>query len=281
MAIAHGDMKAMDERFPLVYEGPYPPILWRAGWVFVFTAALFVHEAGAAGGAPRVLMLYSNERPLRANSVVNEAIRSALAAESDTPSNSGVLNKSCTVFVRGAIVDVFVGDQELDYTPKIITDEVPFSQTLSWQIAVPDLWRQNMRALLCSSVVLLVTGCWPAPGAGVAHTTALVYTRGARQNTVSIRLKAPPRDVFAALERILETRPDLEIIKRDPGRRLVEVAKDDLHLAAQATDLGGGETLLFVWADAGTSGRTGRDLALDAVEQLCRELGISYEVVER
>jgi hypothetical protein len=98
---------------------------------------------------------------------------------------------------------------------------------------------------------------------------------------VSIRLKVPPRDVFAALEQILETRPDLEIIKRDRGRRLVEVAKGDWHLAAQATDLGGGETLLFVWADAGTSGRTGRDLALDAVEQLCRELGVSYEIVER
>jgi hypothetical protein len=129
-------------------------------------------------------------------------------------------------------------------------------------------------------VVLLVAGCWPAPGASVAHTTAVVYTRGARQNTVSVRLEVLPQDAFAALERVLETRPDLEIIKRDAGRRLAEVVKGDRHLAAQVTDLGGGETLLFVWADAGTSGRTGRDLALDAVEQLCEELGVSYEIVE-
>lgn len=137
-----------------------------------------------------------------------------------------------------------------------------------------------MRALLFSLVVLPVAGCWPAPGASVAHTTAVVYTRGARQNTVSVRLKVPPQDVFAALGRILETRPDLEIIQRDGGRRFVEVVKGDLRLAGQVTDLERGETLLFVWADAGTTGRTGRGVALDAVEQLCQELGVSYEIVE-
>lgn len=136
-----------------------------------------------------------------------------------------------------------------------------------------------MRALFCSLIVMFAAGCWPAPGATVAHTATVVYTRGARQNTVSARLRVPPQDVFAAAGRILEARPDLEIIKRDDKRRLVEVAKGDTRLAAQATDLGRGETLLFVWGDAGTSGRTGRDMALDAVEQLCQELDVSYEIV--
>ncbi len=137
----------------------------------------------------------------------------------------------------------------------------------------------NARLLIGLLCVVLAAGCWPAPGASVAHTTTVVYTRGARQSTVSARLKVPPDDVFAAAGRILEARPDLELVKRDNAGRLVEVARGEMRVAAQATDLGGGETLLFVWADAGTGARTGRDVALDAVEQLCRELGISYEIV--
>jgi hypothetical protein len=130
--------------------------------------------------------------------------------------------------------------------------------------------------LLC---VLLAAGCWPAPGASVAQTTTVVYTRGARQSTVSARLRVPPEQAFAAVQRVLEARPDLEVVERDDTSRLVEVAKGEMRVAAQATDLGRGETLLFVWADAGTSARTGHDIALDAVEEVCRELGVSYEIV--
>lgn len=122
-------------------------------------------------------------------------------------------------------------------------------------------------------------GCWPAPGATVAHTTAVLYTRGARQSTVSAKLKIPPERVFEGMIRAARTIPELDVFNRDHDAFLLELSKADVRLAAQATDLGDGRTLLFVWADAGTSGETGRDLAIDAIEGICEELGVRYEIV--
>jgi hypothetical protein len=126
---------------------------------------------------------------------------------------------------------------------------------------------------------VFVAGCWPAPGASVAHTAAVLYTEGARQNTVSARLKVPPDRVFAAMIRIAQEDPDFEIIKRDDRRLLLEVAAADQYVSGQATDLGRGETLLFIWADARASGMSGRKLALEAVKDVCAELGVAYEIV--
>lgn len=128
-------------------------------------------------------------------------------------------------------------------------------------------------------LLVFIAGCWPAPGASVAHTAAVVYTKGARQNTVSVRLKVPPHQVFAAMIRLAEEDTDFEIIKRDDRRLLLEVVAADRSVSGQATDLGRGETLLFVWADAGTSGMTGRKFALEVAEYVCAELSVDCEIV--
>ena len=50
-------------------------------------------------------------------------------------------------------------------------------------------------------------------------------------------------------------------------------------MTGQVTDLGGGRSLIYVWADAGESGVTGKELAIDVVERVCDELGVQYELV--
>jgi hypothetical protein len=37
---------------------------------------------------------------------------------------------------------------------------------------------------------------------------------------------------------------------------------------------------LYIWADAGSSGRTGREMAISGVEFICDELGVDYELVQ-
>jgi hypothetical protein len=73
--------------------------------------------------------------------------------------------------------------------------------------------------------------------------------------------------------------PEVTVVNQDNARYFLEVVEGETRLSSQATDLGGGSTLLFVWADAGDSGQTGRDLALDAVRVICEELDIEYKLV--
>jgi hypothetical protein len=81
--------------------------------------------------------------------------------------------------------------------------------------------------------------------------------------------------------RVAEASPGWTIVSRDAGRMLVEAAQGDSSVAGQATELGSNSTLLFVWADAGATGRTGQDLALEAMRDVCEELDVTCKFRER
>jgi hypothetical protein len=125
----------------------------------------------------------------------------------------------------------------------------------------------------------LLAGCFGTPGSSVYNATTVVYTEGSRQHTAAVELPIAPREVFASMSRIIEERPGIEILARDEEAHLIEVLSDEKQLTGQATDLGNGETLLFIWADAGNSGETGEDLALSAVKLICDDLNVDYRLV--
>ena len=81
------------------------------------------------------------------------------------------------------------------------------------------------------------------------------------------------------MSRIVDSRSGLEILARDEEAYLLEVVSGEKQLTGQATDLGNGETLLFIWTDAGDSGQTGEDLALSAIKRICDDLGVPYKLV--
>jgi hypothetical protein len=91
---------------------------------------------------------------------------------------------------------------------------------------------------------------------------------------------APPI-VFDALVRLIKKRSDVEVVDRNDKAMLIEVAQEnERRITGQVTKLAAGNSLLYVWADAGSSGQSGREMAISAIELICAELGVDYEMVD-
>lgn len=127
---------------------------------------------------------------------------------------------------------------------------------------------------------LLLGACALLPGGTVTRSATVVYTAGASQHTAAVELEVPAAEVFAALVRIIKENPDVEVVNRNDQALLIEVAQQqERRITGQVSRLGSGNSLLYIWADAGSSGRSGREMALSAVELICDELGVEYELV--
>ena len=73
---------------------------------------------------------------------------------------------------------------------------------------------------------------------------------------------------------------DAALVVQNENALLLEVTQGGFSINAQATQLGAGESLLYIWAEAGDSGRSGRELATVAVEMICEELGVDFERID-
>jgi hypothetical protein len=143
--------------------------------------------------------------------------------------------------------------------------------------------RKSGQLLIIASLVAgtgQLGGCFLVPGSATARTATVVYTSGARQHTAAVELAVAAEDVYAALIRIISENPDVEIVDRNDPALLIEITeRKQRRITGQVTKLGTGNSLLYIWADAGSSGQTGHELAISAVEAICDELGVDYELV--
>jgi hypothetical protein len=131
-----------------------------------------------------------------------------------------------------------------------------------------------------SITVIVLTGCAPLPGSSVTNAVTVIYTAGARQHTAAVELPVTPPVVFEALVRLIKERTDVEVVNRNDKAMLIEVAQEkERRITGQVTKLGAGNSLLYVWADAGSSGQSGREMAISAIELICEELGVDYVLV--
>jgi len=128
-------------------------------------------------------------------------------------------------------------------------------------------------------IAAFLSGCIFLPGGTVTHSATVVYTAGARQHTAAVELQVDAAIVFDALVRIIKEHPDNEVVNRNDKAYLIEVAQQERRITGQVSKLGSGSSLLYIWADAGSSGKSGREMAISAVEVICDELGVSYELV--
>jgi hypothetical protein len=134
--------------------------------------------------------------------------------------------------------------------------------------------------LLPAVIAAFLSGCIFLPGGTVTHSATVVYTAGASQHTAAVELQVDAAIVFDALVRIIKESPNIEVINRNDRAFLIEVAQQkERRITGQVTKLGSGSSLLYIWADAGSSGESGREMAISAVEIICDELGVSYELV--
>ena len=130
-------------------------------------------------------------------------------------------------------------------------------------------------------IAALLSGCIFLPGGTVTNSATVVYTAGASQHTAAVELQVAADVVFEALVRIIKESPDIEVVNRNDQAFLIEVAQQkERRITGQVTKLGSGSSLLYIWADAGSSGESGRGMAISAVEVICDELGVSYELVK-
>jgi hypothetical protein len=125
-----------------------------------------------------------------------------------------------------------------------------------------------------------VAGCAPLPGSSVTNATSTVYAASSRQHTAAVELAVAPSSVFEALVRVLSERPDAEVIRQTDNTMLIEVEQDQKRrITGQVTKLGSLRSLLYIWADAGSSGQPGRELAMSQIELISEELGVEYKLV--
>jgi len=135
-----------------------------------------------------------------------------------------------------------------------------------------------MRVLI-TTIIFVLGGCTALPGGKVVESTTIVYTAGSSQYTAAVEVSVLAPEVYATLLRVLTENPAVEVVSRKDKALLVEVARESKRLTAQVTRLGESSSLLYVWADAGASGKTGQELAISVVERVCDELGVSFELV--
>jgi len=128
---------------------------------------------------------------------------------------------------------------------------------------------------------VLVGGCRGLPGGSVTNAATVIYTSGASQFTAAVELQVPADEVFAAMISVIKEHPEVEVASRNDKAYLVEVKREkERRFTGQVTRLGSGDSLLYIWADAGNSGQSGREMAIAAVELICDELGVDYELVQ-
>jgi len=134
--------------------------------------------------------------------------------------------------------------------------------------------------VLFGLIFALVVGCTALPARQAVDAALVVHTEGSSQHMIAARVPADASRVFKSFVRIIEEKPDIEVVNRKDNAMLLEVTQDGIKITAQVTQLGAGESLLYIWAEAGESGRSGRELATAAVEMICEELGVGFERVD-
>ncbi len=140
------------------------------------------------------------------------------------------------------------------------------------------LWPLSISAILASAIFL--SACLGTPGTTVTNAGEVVYLAGPKKKTVTATLQALPDDVFDSIIRMILDAETAEVVQRNDVSRMIEAAWDGRSINAQATEFGDGETLLFLWADAGDTGLTGNEVAMSTLDLISKDLNASYKLVE-
>ena len=138
--------------------------------------------------------------------------------------------------------------------------------------------RMTLAVLMLSACVVLVSmaGCITA-----AVTATVVYVVSTMEYTATVEVAAKPADVYGAMLRILQRRPDVEIVKQDDAKYFLDIRKGKNKATAQVTSAESGVTVLKVTAVEGETEASHEELALRIVTQVCDELKVQYRVIEK
>ncbi len=127
---------------------------------------------------------------------------------------------------------------------------------------------------------LAIAGCTAMPARQAVDAANVVYTQGSSHHMIAAQVPVDAERVYESFLRVIAERPDISIVTQKDAAMMLEVSRDDLTLTGQVSSLGAGRSLLYVWANAGDSGLSGRELSEKAVAYICEDLGVSIERVD-
>ena len=141
------------------------------------------------------------------------------------------------------------------------------------------------RGLYLSQALGMITafgmsGCSLLPGGDVVDAAMVVHTAGSGQHTAAVRMPVESARVYGALLRIIDGDAAIAVVNRNDKGMLLEVIEDGDRLTGQVTNLGPKESLLYIWADTGDSGRTASELTSIVIEAVCDDLGVAFERID-
>jgi hypothetical protein len=128
-------------------------------------------------------------------------------------------------------------------------------------------------------IASLLGGCIMTPGGTVVDSAMVVHTAGSSKSTISARVPVEAGAVYSAFAEVIDEEPGIELLSRNDAAMLMEGYGDFGEIAAQVTQLGSTESLLYVWVDTKETRQAGSELANRAVQRICEELGVGYEIV--
>jgi hypothetical protein len=132
----------------------------------------------------------------------------------------------------------------------------------------------------CLSLGLVLSGLIPGCIAAATIATIKVISDAAGGHTATVELDVAAGDVYDAMLRILQRRPDITVRKQDNKKRQIEATKDKSRMSARVRATKKGKTELTVSASSGEKTRTDEELAEVIVETICDELGVKWKVVK-
>lgn len=130
------------------------------------------------------------------------------------------------------------------------------------------------------AVLFAMSACTAMPARQAVDAANVVYTQGASQHMIAAQVPLDAARVYESFLHVLSEHPEFTVVTRKDAAMMLEVAKDGFRVTGQVTQLGDGKSLLYVWADAGDSGYSGREVSERAVKSICDDLGISIERVD-
>jgi hypothetical protein len=130
------------------------------------------------------------------------------------------------------------------------------------------------RIALIMVLIFGATGCvgfWTMVG-----TT--IYMKSNKHHTVTVRLKADPAAVYAAMLKVTE-RNGVEIKENDPEKFLVAGLRGEQYASCFVEDIGNSMSQLLVTVDV-MKEKTHEAFALQIVNNICSEVGEKCELKE-
>lgn len=114
----------------------------------------------------------------------------------------------------------------------------------------------------------------------LSSVATMVVMRSKDHLVTTVLVKKSPEKVYAAMNKVLDSYPDVKVLNKDDEKFLIEASRGKNKVSAKATAYGSGLTQLVVTADAGEEGQSDEDLALRVVTMVCDELGVQYKIID-